>query len=214
MMATTGGSGTQRQGWRCPYCQKNNFKTERGYHHHLNTAKICQSKHFESRSQNDEQGRMKEARNSIRQQERTFPATSTSTLPLDRRVTRSNTRQRFATLFAHDEGAESSILISRPTLVLNGPDDGNDDDITEEFTNPFNQDFDEMDVDSSSEESEDDPDKDDNKPEESGSSDDDCRPNDYHESLSSDDEESGSLKDEESGSLDDDLRPNDDKENG
>ena len=152
---------------------------------------------------------MKEASLSIRQQERTFPATSTSTLPLDRRVTRSNTRQRFATLFAHDEDAESSILISRPTLVLNGPDEGNDNDITEEFTNPFNQDFDEMDVDSSSEESEDhDPDNADNKPEESGSSDKDPRPNDNQESGSSDNEESGS-DDEESGSSDDNLQPND-----
>ena len=159
---------------------------------------------------------MKEASLSIRQQERTFPATSTSTLPLDRRVTRSNTRQRFATLFAHDEDAESSILISRPTLVLNGPDEGNDNDITEEFSNPFNQDFDEMDVDSSSEESEDhDPDNADNKPEESGSSDEesgssdiDPRPNDNQESGSSDNEESGS-DDEESGSSDDNLQPND-----
>lgn len=129
--------------WKCRFCEKDNFKTERGYHHHLTTAKACQ------RKQESETARMREMMAAIKEQERIL-------LNSGRRVTRSETtRHRLATLFSHDEDAQEIIGTN---LVVQGHDEGKEDVISEEFSNAFDQDFDEMPVDEDSEEDEEDSD--------------------------------------------------------
>ena len=113
--------------WKCRFCEKDNFKTERGYHHHLTTAKACQ------RKQESETARMREMMAAIKEQERIL-------LNSGRRVTRSETtRHRLATLFSHDEDAQEIIGTN---LVVQGHDEGKEDVISEEFSNAFDQDFD------------------------------------------------------------------------
>ena len=127
--------------WQCPYCGRDTFRKEYGYLNHLNTARGCKDRHIEAvslQSSREQEDARQRAREILEQEDRGSSS---------RRVTRSKAnRVRFATLFAHDNDADT-VMIAGGEVEDNEAKEEQDD-VTEEFDNAFDQAFDAEDDDS------------------------------------------------------------------